>query len=147
MDYLADVHSLCEEKQMEIESSENGVTHIARNVKQKNVRQYLVDGDVFEKNKSPKRCDYLVIADDERGRNAYFIELKTYTQERFQHGFIQLAESYKLLKSDLEGTICHFRLVLRTSVTKATLTGKGIRDWRKGGKHRKAGVSPMIEDI
>ena len=71
---LSDFTSLCGERQKIIVCEEKRNKYTSKNIYENKVRQYKVDGDIFEKGKEPKKCDYLVFNDDKK--DAYFIELK-----------------------------------------------------------------------
>lgn len=55
-------------------SSENHCTHIANNPSGKYIRQFKVDGEVFPRSSDIKRCDYLLLNDEDK--TSYYIELK-----------------------------------------------------------------------
>lgn len=55
-------------------SSENRCTHVGKNVHGNMVRQFKIDGEVFPKDTSPERCDYLLLNDE--AKTSYYIELK-----------------------------------------------------------------------
>lgn len=63
-----------EGKHREFISSENGCTHVGKNVKQQVVRQFKIDGEVIPSGSSAQRCDYLLLNDETK--SSYYIELK-----------------------------------------------------------------------
>lgn len=54
--------------------TENNCIYTGKNPRDKNIRQFKVDGDVFPSNSPQPRCDYLFLNDTDQ--TAYYVELK-----------------------------------------------------------------------
>lgn len=133
MDKLVQKMSLCDKKQALVVSqdkkSKNTCRHIARNTDACNVAQFQLDGDIFQLDGNifqghEVRCDFLVLNQDKK--NAYFIELKG---SNIMHAKQQVESSVNLLRDDLTGYSCFFRIIFR-SQTQEVRSSKVIR-WKE----------------
>lgn len=102
-----------EGKHTEFVSSENRCIHKGKNPSGHFIRQFKIDGDVFQKGSSPKRCDYLLINDT--AKTSYYIELKG---SDIPMATVQIDSSVSLLSQSLPNYRVFRRIVYKSSTHK-----------------------------
>lgn len=103
--------SLCKPTQKIIKSRDNRspCEHRAINVNRCLVRQFKVDGQIFQTTET-KKCDFLVTNDSKK--DAYLIELKG---TNILAAIEQLETSYRLLFSSFSDYQMHFRIISKSN--------------------------------
>lgn len=94
-------------------SSENRCTHKGKNPNQHFIRQFKIDGEVFPKGTSTKRCDYLLINDT--AKTTYYIELKG---SDIPTATVQIDNTVDLLSPSLPDYKVFRRIIYRSSTHK-----------------------------
>ena len=94
-------------------SSENRCIHEGKNPNQHFIRQFKIDGEVFPKSSSTKRCDYLLINDT--AKTSYYIELKG---SDIPMATVQIDNTVSLLSPSLPNYRVFRRIVYKSSTHK-----------------------------
>lgn len=142
MVYLTNEKSICGKNQIKIVSRDRGasVRHEANNVQGvSDVRQYQLDGDVFN---NEKTCDFLVLNDSKR--DAYFIELKG---SDILHGIEQLEVTVSKLQGELIGYTKYYRLVFSKANTHAVASSRFLGFKRRHYGYFKYQKKEIVENI
>lgn len=105
-------------------SSENGCTHVGKNVDRDAVRQFKVDGGIIPKNAPDSRCDYLLLND--KKETAYFIELKGSDIEK---AISQVENSIAMFRHEIPQYKIFRRIVYRTGSHDVRLSS--VTRWKK----------------
>ena len=108
----------------EVISEENGIIHLGINEEGNHIWQYHLDGDVYEKNKPPVRCDYLLL--NTTKEKAFFVELKGVEEdsgpgkadEKLRHAAEQLETSYEDIRPAIPAYAVCFRIVYKRTPRK-----------------------------
>ena len=116
-------------------SSENGCTHVGKNISRNNVRQFQVDGGIVPQNAPDQRCDYLLLNDDKQ--TARYIELKGSDIEK---AIEQIENTIRMLHSSISSYTIFRRIVYRTG--SHSVNSRFVTTWKlKYGKNNGAVVS------
>ena len=116
-------------------SSENGCTHVGKNVSLEKIRQFKVDGGVIPKNAQESRCDYLLLNDDKK--TARYIELKGSDIEK---AISQIEKTIEMIHPSIPAYQIYRRIVFRTG--SHSVNSRIVTNWKKRyGKNNGAVIS------
>lgn len=107
--------------------TENNCTYIGKNPNDKEIRQYKIDGEVFPKNSSPLRCDYLFLNDT--NRVAYYVELKG---TDIFHAIEQIQQTEKEIQPSIREYAVYRRIIYYSRSHR--VNDQRVQKWKLQGK-------------
>ena len=120
-------------------SSENGCTHIGKNVNHNVVRQFKVDGEVLQEGHADSRCDYVLLNDEKK--TSYYIELKG---SDLKKAIQQVEDTISMIAPSIPTYTIFRRIIYRTG--SHNVHDSKVTVWK--GRHKSSAIikSRMLEE-
>lgn len=120
-------------------SSENGCTHVGKNIDRNKVRQFKVDGQVLRAGDADSRCDYLLLNDEKQ--SSYYIELKG---SDLKKAIQQIEDTISMIAPSIPTYTVFRRIIYRTG--SHNVHDSKVTIWK--GKHKRSAIikARMLEE-
>lgn len=121
-------------------ASEKNCSYTMKNPDRKYIRQFLVDGDVFPKDREPERCDVLLLNDTDQ--QSYYVELKG---TDIPKAVRQIENTISLISPSIKNYTIYCRIVVHKARTHK-INDRSVIMWKNKRKDHVIIKSSPMED-